>query len=86
MNQLRCPFCGARELQEFEFRKTRANVTSSDFAKVYLRVDSPELSVEYWQHVHGCRTWLLVERNPSTGAVLSVAALPTAAPLPGASQ
>jgi methylglutamate dehydrogenase subunit B len=75
MNQLQCPFCGARELQEFEFRKTRANVTTSEFSKVYLRVDSIDLSVEYWQHVQGCRAWLLVERNPSTGAVLSIEAV-----------
>jgi len=78
MSQLHCPFCGGRELHEFEFRNTRANVMSSEFAKVYLREDSLERSVEYWQHVHGCRTWLLVERNPSTGAVLRVAALPAA--------
>jgi sarcosine oxidase subunit delta len=76
MNQLHCPFCGARELQEFEFRKTRANVTTSEFSKVYLRVDSLDLSVEYWQHVQGCRAWLLVQRNPSTGAVLGIEALP----------
>jgi heterotetrameric sarcosine oxidase delta subunit len=76
MNQLQCPFCGARELQEFEFRKTRANVTTSEFSKVYLRVDSVDLSVEYWQHVQGCRAWLLVQRNPSTGAVLGIEALP----------
>jgi len=76
VSQLHCPFCGPRELHEFEFRKTRANVMSSEFAQVYLRVDSLELSVEYWQHVQGCRAWLLVERNPSTGAVLGVDALP----------
>jgi sarcosine oxidase subunit delta len=76
MNQLHCPFCGARELHEFEFRKTRANVDSSAFSKVYLRVDSVDLSVEYWQHVHGCRSWLLVQRNPSTGAILGVEMLP----------
>jgi sarcosine oxidase subunit delta len=76
MNQLHCPFCGARELHEFEFRKTRANVDSSALSKVYLRVDSLDLSVEYWQHIHGCRGWLLVQRNPSTGVVLGVDALP----------
>jgi methylglutamate dehydrogenase subunit B len=76
MNQLHCPFCGARELHEFEFRKTRANVESSAFSKVYLRVDSLDLSVEYWQHVQGCRSWLLVQRNPSTGDVLGIEMLP----------
>ena len=76
MNQLHCPFCGARELHEFEFRKTRANVGSAAFSQVYLRVDSLELSVEYWQHVQGCRAWLRVQRNPSTGVVLGVEMLP----------
>jgi len=76
MNQLHCPFCGVRELHEFEFRKTRANVGSSAFSRVYQRVDSPELSLEHWQHVQGCRAWLLVQRNPSTGAVLAVEMLP----------
>jgi len=37
---------------------------------VYLRVDSLTHSVEHWQHIQGCRAWLHVERNPSTGAVL----------------
>jgi heterotetrameric sarcosine oxidase delta subunit len=76
MNSLVCPFCGPRELHEYEFRKTRENVTSSEFSKVYLRIDSVELSTEYWQHVLGCRAWLLIQRNPSTGVVLSTAALP----------
>ena len=75
MNQLQCPFCGPRELHEFEFRKTRPNVPASSFATVYLRVDSAELSVEHWQHVLGCRMWLLIQRNPSTGVVLSIEAV-----------
>jgi heterotetrameric sarcosine oxidase delta subunit len=76
MNQLRCPFCGPRELHEYEFRKTRESVQTSQFAKVYLRVDSLDLSAEYWQHVLGCRAWLLVRRNPSTGMILDTTALP----------
>ncbi len=32
---------------------------------------SRAFSVEHWQHVEGCRGWLKVERNPSTGAVLA---------------
>ncbi len=43
------------------------------YEQVYLRVDSAEHSVEEWQHVAGCRAWLLVDRNPSTGLVYSVA-------------
>ena len=86
-----CPFCGLRPLEEFLFRKTVPNVvtgsgngaaagtdvtdSASAYAQVYLRVDSAERSVEEWQHVAGCRAWLLVDRNPSTGVVRSVALL-----------
>jgi len=48
------------------------NDSASAYARVYLRVDSAERSVEEWQHVAGCRAWLLVDRNPSTGLVHSI--------------
>ena len=80
-----CPFCGLRPLEEFLFRKTVPNVVAGSgvgadadagaFTQVYLRVDSAEQSVEEWQHVAGCRAWLVVDRNPSTGVVRSVALL-----------
>lgn len=72
MSQLSCPYCGARELSEFEFRKTLPPPAASAFARVYLRIDRPELSVEHWQHVLGCRAWLLVRRNPTTDLVVTV--------------
>ncbi len=52
-----------------------AGDSASAYAQVYLRVDSAEHSVEEWQHVAGCRAWLLIDRNPSTGVVRSVALL-----------
>ena len=52
-----------------------AGDSASAYAQVYLRVDSAERSVEEWQHVAGCRAWLLIDRNPSTGVVCSVALL-----------
>ena len=67
---LDCPFCGSRPLEEFLFRKTLPNAGEGSFEAVYLRVDSAEQSVEEWQHVGGCRAWLQVRRNPSTGEVL----------------
>ena len=70
MSRLICPFCGPRELREFEFHKTLPNAGESPFERVYLRVDSLTLSVEHWQLVQGCRAWLQIERNPSTGEVL----------------
>ena len=70
--RLHCPFCGARHLREFEFHKTMPSHGTSEFARVYERIDSADLSIEHWQHVGGCRGWLEVRRNPSTGEVLSV--------------
>ena len=70
--RLSCPFCGPRELREFEFHKTLPARDAAPFAEVYERVDQPQLSVEHWQHVEGCRAWLLVQRNPSTDTVLAV--------------
>ncbi len=52
-----------------------AGDSANAYAQVYLRVDSAERSVEEWQHVAGCRAWLLIDRNPSTGVVRSVALL-----------
>lgn len=69
MTQLVCPFCGARELDEFEFRKTAPSVDGSPFERVYMRVAQLDLSIEHWQHIRGCRAWLVVERNPSTDAI-----------------
>ena len=72
MTRLVCPFCGPRHLREFEFRKTVPAPGAGAFASVYERVDSAELSVEHWQHVGGCRGWLEIRRNPSTGSVLGI--------------
>ena len=73
MTRLCCPFCGPRELREFEFHKTLPAAGSHGaFARTYERVASLGSSLEHWQHVAGCRGWLLVRRNPSTGAVLEI--------------
>ena len=71
MTRLACPFCGPRELREFEFHKTLPAADAvGALERTYERVAELDRSVEHWQHVGGCRAWLLVERNPSTGAVL----------------
>lgn len=70
MKRLACPFCGPRELDEFTFHKTLPEPGSDEFASVYERVNRTDDSLEHWQHVHGCRAWLLVRRNPSTGEVM----------------
>ena len=72
MKRLACPFCGARELEEFVFHKTLAEAAASPYQQVYERSNRLELSVEHWQHLHGCRAWLQVHRNPSNNDVLEV--------------
>jgi sarcosine oxidase subunit delta len=80
VTRLTCPFCGPRELREFVFHKTLpADETGGVLQRTYERVASLERSVEHWQHVEGCRSWLLVQRNPSTGAVAEVRLLGGAA-------
>lgn len=69
MTLLTCPFCGPRELEEFQFRSTLPSARSSAVAEVFERTSHLDRSVEHWQHVGGCRSWLLLERNPSTGEI-----------------
>jgi len=81
VSRLVCPFCGPRELREFVFHKTLPGAEQiGAFQHTYERVASAEHSVEHWQHLEGCRGWLLIERNPSTGALLYVRLLGGEAP------
>jgi methylglutamate dehydrogenase subunit B len=70
VTRLACPFCGPRDLREFEFHKTLPEAgAASDFERTYERMADSRRSLEHWQHVGGCRAWLLLDRDPSTGAV-----------------
>jgi heterotetrameric sarcosine oxidase delta subunit len=82
---LSCPWCGPRELEEFRLRSVVADGSDATarnapqaFAEVYERTNAPDASIEYWQHDRGCRAWLIVQRDPSTAAVLAVRLLATA--------
>ena len=81
--QLDCPHCGLREVEEFHCRGTVPEFDGDSLEGIYLRIDRPDVSREYWQHVDGCRSWLLVCRNPSTNAVLSIEILAAATSVPG---
>jgi heterotetrameric sarcosine oxidase delta subunit len=73
VTRLVCPFCGPRALREFIFHKTLpAESSTNAYERTYTRLADPTLSSEHWQHVEGCRGWLLVRRNPSSGEVLEV--------------
>lgn len=72
MSRLACPFCGPRELEEFFFRKTLPEPGATACAAVYERVNNLHESTEHWQHLHGCRAWLWVRRDPSNNRILDV--------------
>ncbi len=74
---LPCPICGPRDHSEFRYggdaTKARPALTEAD-PKVWhdhvFLFDNPKgAHKEYWQHVLGCRRWMVVERNTLTQAV-----------------
>jgi sarcosine oxidase subunit delta len=72
-----CPHCGARDYKEFRYAgdasKPRPALGNTDVAAWYDYVflfDNPKgTHREYWQHVLGCRRWLVLERDTATNVV-----------------
>ena len=73
-----------RIVAEFGIATQQAAVASDEvvrpYTRVYERANTPQSSVEYWQHERGCRAWLVVRRNPSTAEVLEVRLLGAGSP------
>lgn len=80
MLRIDCPYCGLRDHTEFAFggdaARQRPDHTDTDFerwyAYVFLRDNPRGPGHEFWQHVHGCRQWLVVERDTLTHDIASV--------------
>jgi sarcosine oxidase subunit delta len=79
--RLTCPFCGARDSREFVYRgdatvrrpdPQAANATEAFHDFVYLRDNPAGPLQELWQHVGGCRAWLVVTRDTRSHAVTAV--------------
>lgn len=70
-----CPFCGRRDVEEFQFRTLVPESDTEGFARLYERVNRSDDSLEYWQHVSGCRAWLVIRRDPTTAEVRAVRVL-----------
>ena len=79
MIRIPCPFCGLRDHSEFGY--------GGDGSITYPALDAPReewieavfhrenirgVQIETWQHVHGCRMWLMVERDTMTHEIHSV--------------
>lgn len=74
-----CPFCGERDVAEFEFRCTVDGGGETAAERLYFRRTEPARSVEHWQHVRGCRVWLELHRDLRTGLVLQTNSVLTSA-------
>jgi heterotetrameric sarcosine oxidase delta subunit len=74
MLRIQCPFCGERDYTEFRYggdaHRERPAHGSTDRKAWYDYVflfDNPKgRHREYWQHVLGCRQWLVLERSTAT--------------------
>jgi methylglutamate dehydrogenase subunit B len=76
--RLNCPFCGARDVQEFVYlgdatvERPAGDSLEAFHDYVFLRDNPAGLHREYWQHLHGCRSWLVVTRDTRTHEVAAV--------------
>jgi sarcosine oxidase subunit delta len=76
-----CVYCGERGHEEFSYlgdatiqRPTAAATPNEWHDYGYLRENPSGSHRELWQHVAGCRAWLVVTRDTRTHAIISVEA------------
>ncbi|MDD9857061.1 MAG: sarcosine oxidase subunit delta [Gammaproteobacteria bacterium] len=81
MIRIPCPFCGERDHSEFAYGKDASvqypplDAPLEDWHEaVFLRDNIRGVQLETWQHLHGCRQWLVVERDTATHHIHSVRA------------
>jgi len=76
-----CVYCGERGHEEFSYlgdatiqRPTAAAAPDAWHDYGYVRDNPSGSHRELWQHVSGCRAWLVVTRDTRTHAIISVEA------------
>ena len=86
--RIECCYCGVRSSEEFSYLgdatlrrpENLDGKTEADAARqrwhdyVYLRDNPAGPHRELWQHVSGCRAWLVVTRNTRTHEIVRVEA------------
>ncbi|MEE9336281.1 MAG: sarcosine oxidase subunit delta [Granulosicoccaceae bacterium] len=79
MFQIKCPYCGNREMTEYTYggeanlsRPTRLESEDSLALTSYLfsRTNKRGIHLERWFHVFGCRKWFNVARNTITNEIV----------------
>jgi sarcosine oxidase subunit delta len=80
MIRITCPYCGARDHEEFTYAGDASKVRPADpggataadwHGYVYLRDNPAGQHLEYWHHVYGCRQYVKVLRDVTTHEVLA---------------
>jgi heterotetrameric sarcosine oxidase delta subunit len=75
-----CPFCGVRDASEFTYLgdaslkrpdPSAPNAERAFHDYVYLRDNPAGPHREFWHHVSGCRSWLIVTRDTRNHEVLA---------------
>ena len=77
MLRIPCPNCGLRDQTEFRYagdatkpRPAHGTGGVDAWHNYVFLFDNPQgAHREFWQHVHGCRDWLVLERDTATHAV-----------------
>src|ERR1700733_10893921 len=72
--RIECPFCGDRDYTEFRYggdatkrRPLHGTADCKIWHNYVFLFDNPKgAHREYWQHVLGCRQWLILERDTGT--------------------
>jgi heterotetrameric sarcosine oxidase delta subunit len=77
--RLSCPHCGERGNEEFHYlgaaglaRPAQDAAAAAWHDYVYQRENAAGEHRELWQHVHGCRRWLVVTRDTRSHAIATV--------------
>lgn len=77
---LTCPLCGERPYTEYRYGGDADKPRPAHGAAqqkvwhdyLFLFANPKGAHREYWQHVYGCRQWLLVVRDTATNTVAEV--------------
>ena len=77
MIRITCPVCGTRAETEFTYggdatvsRPGEDETSMQPWLDYVFNRDNPRgWHREYWHHVHGCRQWVILERNTLTHEV-----------------
>jgi len=74
--RLPCPWCGERDHSEFNYGGDATRRRPADDAPmeewidyVYFRDNPRGRHHEHWQHIQGCRAWIVIERDTLTHEV-----------------